>query len=371
MAKILVVEDEKDILRSMYDWLIFEDHEVFSATNGIDGLEVARKEHPDLIISDIKMPDMDGRELLLEVRSDPSLNSTWFIFVTASADRTSIRKGIEMGADDYITKPFTHQELINAVNSCLSRKESLMDALNQQLLWLQNSLQSEYEKNQTRSRLVAMFSHDFRNPLATIMAAVEMLENYADQMPVERKQKSYNRVKSSVHQLVNMLDETLLAAELDSVGFQCNTTETDVIDLISGIVDEFRLIAREKHKIHFKSTGKRNFAVDIKLFRHVLVNLISNAMKYSPRLSNIYINADIEDENMSIVVRDEGIGIPEKDIANLFVPFYRADNAKFVKGSGLGLSLVKQALDACLGEIEVESELDKGSTFKVYFSRNT
>jgi CheY-like chemotaxis protein len=125
MALILVVEDETNIREETMDWLLFEGYEVLGAGNGREALDVIAQAQPDLIISDIRMPVMDGCELLLEIRSNPSLLHIPFIFLTASAERESVRHGMNIGADDYLTKPFTHAEVLEAVRAPATPKHPI------------------------------------------------------------------------------------------------------------------------------------------------------------------------------------------------------------------------------------------------------
>lgn len=119
MARILIIEDEAPIRDEVVDWLTFEEYEVDSAPNGRLGLEKILTETPDLVLCDISMPEMDGLSVLTAVRANPAVSSVPFIFLTASADRLAVRKGLDLGADDYITKPFSHAAVLNAVNSRL------------------------------------------------------------------------------------------------------------------------------------------------------------------------------------------------------------------------------------------------------------
>jgi len=125
MAKILVIEDEYDIRDEVMNWLQFEGYEVIGAENGRKGLEAIRRERPDLVLCDVSMPEMDGHEVLIELRSDVNYNQLPFVFLTAAADRASVRQGMNLGADDYVTKPFTISEITNVVRARLEKQEHL------------------------------------------------------------------------------------------------------------------------------------------------------------------------------------------------------------------------------------------------------
>lgn len=122
MTKILVIEDESDIRDAVKDWLHFEGYEVIGAENGKQGLELIYSEHPDLVLCDISMPIMDGHEVLIELRSNPSYAQIPFVFLTAAADRESVQTGMNLGADDYLTKPFSHTDIVDAVKTRLAQR---------------------------------------------------------------------------------------------------------------------------------------------------------------------------------------------------------------------------------------------------------
>lgn len=365
MAKILVLEDDDHIRSEIVDWLMFSDYEVISADNGKDGLRLAETESPDLIVSDIAMPGMSGHEVLLEIRSNPQLSTIPFIFVTASAERSSVRRGMDMGADDYITKPFTYDELINAVKSRLEKVDHLHDKVDSKVQYLESALQDEREQRLLKSRIVAMFSHDFRNPIAVIVSSANLMIDYNDRLSEENKMKKMKGIISASYKLNQMLDEMLMVAEMESDSFKANPVEVDISEAVDSILDEFRIIHDATHKILFSSDYHSTIHVDIKLLRQIMSNLISNAAKYSREGGTIEVSIKEGEGYVAVKVKDNGIGIPPEDIPRLFEPFKRATNADKHKGTGLGLAIVKQAIDLCNAKISVQSEVNNGSLFTV------
>lgn len=361
MAKILVIEDEEDIREEVMIWLQFEDHEVWGAENGREGLEKVYQEQPDLVLCDISMPEMDGFAVLIELRSDTNFTQLPFIFLTAAFDRDSIRKGMNLGADDYITKPFRRDDIIDAVNTRLDKQAHFNDRINQ----LSELINIERDQRLLKSRLIGMFSHDFRNPLSTILSSSNILQNYSDRLTPERKEKHFQRIDGSVHLLLQMLDEMLMVAEIENGQLQCNPQLTDLKKSAEKIVDDFRIIDGGNHQITTSIDAMEPVAIDTQLVQHIITNLVSNALKYSPDDSEVYLRISTKDNQMVVAVQDAGIGIPASDLGKIFEPFFRADNVVGVKGTGLGLSLVKQLVDACDGTIEVTSNLNQGSVFTV------
>lgn len=365
MPRILVVEDEANILEEIMDWLQFEGYEVQGATNGRLGLQAIEQSCPDLIISDVSMPEMDGYELLMEVRSNPQYVHIPFIFLSAAAERAAIRRGMNIGADDYLTKPFTHSEVMNAINARLQKKVAEDAQLQSRVDMLYASLNEEREKNLLKTRLVAMFSHDFRNPLASILSSAGIIHNYEDRLSPERKKQHLERIESSVHLLSQMLDDMLMIAEVEGGYLEFAPKQLDLTTFVREIVEEFRLIDQNMHDIDLDCPFSLLASVDPKLLRHILANLIANAIKYSDTGTRITVRVEPQDHHLTFIVEDRGIGIPADNLQHLFAPFYRADNVGEEKGTGLGLSIVQTCVELHQGRIEVESELQRGTRFIV------
>ena len=187
MTRILVIEDETSLRNQVLEWLTLENYEAIGASDGEEGLQEAFREPPDLIISDITMPNLDGYGVLLELRANPSTSAIPFIFTTARATHDDIRTGMELGADDYITKPFTRVEFMNAIQARLNKKAIQDEGLQQKLGEWQQAIEHEREQRQFKAKLVAMFTHDFRNPLATILSSNNLLRNYGNRLDEERR----------------------------------------------------------------------------------------------------------------------------------------------------------------------------------------
>jgi signal transduction histidine kinase len=365
MARVLVVEDEDQIRQEVIEWLQFEGHEVSGAADGILGLEAARSQPPHLIICDVAMPRMSGHEVLLEIRADPHLNQTPFIFLTAAADRRAMREGMTMGADDYLTKPFTHGELINAVETRLKRKADQDARWKARVDELRAALSIEREKRDRNLQLAAMFSHDFRTPLTTILMCSDMFRQPDEFLTGERQEMLLDRIEGSVNLLLQMLDDMLMVAEMEAGHLKCMPEPLELSSYVAAIVDECRLIFGHTHTLTFSAEGALELAADPKLVRQVTTNLIANAVKYSANNSTVTISVTRTAGEGWIAITDEGIGIPPDAIDTIFEPFQRAENATRVRGSGLGLSIVRQAVELHGGAVEVESTLGVGSTFRV------
>lgn len=368
MQVIIVVEDEPQIREEVVDWLTFEGYHASGASNGRMALDMIQSNMPDLIISDIAMPEMDGYELILEVRSNPKWAHIPFIFLTAAADRSAMRYGMTIGADDYITKPFTHADVMSAVRTRLKKQEVIYSQVQDYVGELTSALDEERKRRQLKSRLIAMFSHDFRNPLSSILSSSNIIRNYEAKLTPERKRQHLDRIDGAVHLLSQMVDDMLTVVQMERGQLDFVPMLMNLATFINGIVDEFRLIDNGLHTITYQTTLTRQVNADSRLLRQIVSNLLSNGLKYSPNGSEVVINLEEKDDGVSLSVKDNGIGIPAHNLPYLFECFYRADNAKEIKGTGIGLCIIKECADRHGGQVSVVSEEGKGTTFTVWLA---
>lgn len=312
MPKILVVEDERQIREEITDWLAYDGYTVEGAENGRLGLAAIHAAPPDLILCDIAMPELDGHEVLIDVRSSEATAQVPFIFLTAAAGRTDIRKGMEMGADDYLTKPFTHNEVLNAVRTQLARAAAHRARIEAQTAILHEALSEEREKRLIKSQMIAMLSHDFRNPLAAISTASSIIRTYEDRLTAERRARHLDNIDRSVRSLLQMMDDLLMMAEFERGHVQFRPEPLRLSAYIGEIVEEFRLIDQGAHRITYRNSAALAFNGDPKLIRQIMANLLSNAIKYSAANTEITVELDKGETSVQICVRDRGIGIPSE-----------------------------------------------------------
>lgn len=365
MPRVIIIEDEDQIRNEVYDWLTFEGYEVLAAKDGREGLDTILKNPPDLILCDISMPHMTGHQVLMEVRANTRLCPIPFIFLTASADRASIRKGMNLGADDYITKPFSYNDVLSAVETRLQKQIDQEHALGNQVEEYQKILNSERNKAQLKTKFVAMFSHDFRNPLTSVLANSGLIRLAGGQMDEDQLIGHLDRIDRAVHILNNMVNDMLITSQMESGDIKCLPDIFNIVTLLDDIVEEQKTIDHSGHKITTEVSVTKLVKADSKLMRHILTNLLSNAVKYSPTGSEITITVQEKPKLLEIRVEDHGMGIPEQELSRLFTPFYRASNAKYVQGTGLGLTMVRQAVELHEGTIKVTSEQNEGTCIDI------
>lgn len=365
MQTILVIEDEALLRAEVEEWLKFEGYNAITAEDGIAGVEKALQHLPDLIVCDIMMPRLDGYGVLIEIRSNHKTADTPFVFLTARAAHEDIRAGMNLGADDYLTKPFTRIDLLQAVKSRLDAAAARRSKINEEIEELRAALAKEHEQRLIKGKLVGMFSHDFRNPLATILSSISLLRDYADRMDEKRRQAHMNRVDASVRQLLHMLDDMLIITQMESGKLEFKPELLYVEQFFQRIIEEFQIIHAETHTFRIESRFNDPMMADPRLLRQIAANLISNAIKYSPAGSEIHIMLGLHQGQFVFSVEDHGIGIPEEDQPGLFSVFHRGSNVGDVKGTGLGLAIVKQAIELHSGTLQVESETGRGTKITV------
>ncbi len=367
MTKILVIEDEAILRGEVVEWLTFEGYEAIGAEDGLVGIETALRILPDLIVSDITMPRLDGYGVLLEMHANPTTAHIPFILVTARASHEDIRQGMALGADDYITKPFSRLELLQAVQIRLEKKAAQQRHYEQQVEQLQAALAQEHQQRLLKAKLVAMFTHDFRNPISAIISSNSLVRDYADKLDEKRRLDHLNRIESSARQLMQLLDDMLVIAQIETDNLQFTPEPVNIKQFIQNIADEFQTTHSNTHEIVLDCDVSDTVMADRRLLRQIAANLTSNAIKYSPEHSTVTILVKSQDGQWMLSVRDPGIGIPEQDLPRLFQGFQRGSNVGKVSGTGLGLAIVEQAVKLHGGSIYLESEVNIGTSVTVTF----
>ena len=235
---------------------------------------------------------------------------------------------------------------------------------------IRNALEKEKELSELKSRFVTMTSHEFRTPLTTILSSAELLEDYSSRWSEDKKLLHLRRIILTVKHMTQLLNDVLLLGKAEAGKLQCSRSVFDVVQFCRDLVEEMQMIT-DSHTITFNhQCDCDKVDLDEKLVRHVLSNLLSNAIKYSPRGGNVYFELACTQKEVIFRVKDEGIGIPDIDKVQLFESFYRASNVGTISGTGLGLTIVKQAVDLHGGKITVESEVGVGTTFLVSLPLN-
>jgi PAS domain S-box-containing protein len=232
---------------------------------------------------------------------------------------------------------------------------------------LSEALDKEKHLNEIKSRFVSMASHEFRTPLSTVLSSASLLSKYTTTEEQDKRNRHVEKIKTSVKHLNDILEDFLSLGKLDEGKVETRLAELDLHDLIDDIVEEMKGHIKKGQEIMFNSEGKLLIFSDKKLLKNIFINLVSNAIKFSPEGSSIEIKCSKSNKGTRISVSDRGIGIPEEDKEHLFSSFYRGKNAMNIQGTGLGLHIVKRYADLLGGFIDVESKLDSGTTISITF----
>lgn len=230
---------------------------------------------------------------------------------------------------------------------------------------LQINLDKERELNEMKSRFVSMASHEFRTPLTTINSSAGLIQRYWEKGEQDKAMKHVERIRNSVRNLTSILNDFLSLEKLESGKVDLNWRTCKIVDLINEVVEEFAQLKKTGQCIEVIGENGLELEADPNLVRNILINLTSNAIKYSKEHSTIKIEYKDKGGYVLLEVHDQGIGIPLKDQQNMFERFFRAGNVINIEGTGLGLTIVKRYLDLMNGKINFVSEEGRGTTFYI------
>jgi PAS domain S-box-containing protein len=248
------------------------------------------------------------------------------------------------------------QQLTHALEQLEHSKEEVMLALNK-----------EKELSELKSRFVSMASHEFRTPLSTILSSAYLVNQYTSTEEQNRRSKHIQRIISSVTLLTEVLNDFLSVGKIEEGGVHLRTSSFDISMHISGVIQEMQDIVQEGQKIVYEHTGPVQVSLDPSLLKHILLNLLGNAIKFSAKNKVITVTTTHTGAEVILAVKDAGIGISAEDQQHLFERFFRGANVSNIQGTGLGLHIVSKYAELMDGHITCSSELNEGTTFTITF----
>ncbi len=247
---------------------------------------------------------------------------------------------------------------------------SLVSELEKAKADVSNSLEKEKELNQLKSRFVSMASHEFRTPLSSVQLSASLIDKYIERPDFESVMKHTARIRGAVQLLNSILNDFLSLEKLEAGVVAVKKDKINLVHLGEEITEEMQLICKKNQHIVYQHTGQNaEFVLDAHLLKSSIINLISNAIKYSGEDTFIEFSTEINGDKCTVMVRDNGIGIPDEDQINLFEPFFRANNTGNIPGTGLGLNIVKRYVSLMGGELEYWSAVNKGTMLKMSFTQ--
>ena len=230
------------------------------------------------------------------------------------------------------------------------------------------ALSKERELSDLKSRFVSMASHEFRTPLSTILSSVSLIAKYTESIDQDKRNKHIQRIHSAVSNLTDILNEFLSLGKIEEGKIQVHFSIFNLKEQLNLIINEISPILKGRQHIYYNHKGDTQINLDLSLLRNIMINLISNASKFSNENASIYVNSQVLGKTAFVDIRDEGLGIAEEDKKHLFERFFRGKNVINIQGTGLGLHIVSKYVELMNGSIEVHSELEKGTQFNLKFN---
>ena len=310
----------------------------------------------------------DGSEFPVEVSLSPFVIDGDQYAVSFISDIT-IRKQSEIALKQLnleLEEKVTQRTL--SLSEIVHKLEEQIKEVQEKDALLQQALEKEMELNELKSRFVSMASHEFRTPLSTISSSAYLISKYLAAEEQGKRDKHIERIVSSVNMLTEILNDFLSLGKIDEGKIQVRFSEFNVTELIHSFVSEMNTILKTGQKIIYTHSGDDIISLDANLFKHIMMNLVSNAIKFSPENAPIYINTKKHNDSFIVSIKDSGIGISKEDQEHLFERFYRGANVTNIQGTGLGLHIVSKYAELMKGTITHDSKLEKGTEFIITFS---
>ena len=356
--KILIVDDVISNVLLLKILLTNEKFQVCTANNGRACIEMTKKEHPDLILLDVMMPDINGFDTAVILKKDPETKDIPIIFLTALNSPQDLVHGFQVGANDFLTKPFNKEELVMRV----TQQISLVAA--KRIIEKQNAELKATLSN--RDKMYSVIAHDLRSPMASIRMVLNLIvqSTSAEKVGPELYMllDQANRESEEVHDL---LDNLLKWTKSQTGRLNVVLQELDLNDIVPGVVEIFDVIAQTKHiTLELKKTDEAlKVHADNDMLKTVLRNFMSNAVKFSPENSTIQISMAKEGDFARVSVKDQGVGIAADRLGSIFHKGETTYGTGGEEGSGLGLQLCQDFARKNGGDCYVESVEGQGSTF--------
>jgi len=373
---ILIVDDDPKNLRFLGNLVTENGHISGFAISGTEALDYTKEKCPDLILLDIMMPDIDGFEVCRRLKQDVRLADIPIIFLSAKTEKEDVIAGLELGAVDYVTKPFNKKELITRINTHLelqAAKEELREALaakEKAFVVKEEALTAKEEALATKDKLFSIIGHDLGSIFGGLQGLAELLMNEEKQSDVEKRKNWLQTLMQATGNGYDLLTNLLNWSRSQTGGLQFNPTKVVLQYLmVRNVESQYEKAYRKGIEIVADVDENLSIFTDTNMLDTVLRNLISNAIKFTKVSGTVRVTAEkIENNLVEISVADTGIGIKPEDIDKLFqVNLGRTYGTDGEKGNGLGLVLCQELIEQCGGTIVVESEVGAGSRFYMRF----
>lgn len=367
MKSVLLVEDNPTLLESVAFELEMRKFEVMTAEDGVAALTVLKttKKLPDIIVSDIAMPDMDGYQLLEHVRANDHWSAIPFIFLTAFNSPNAVKIGKDLGADDYLTKPFQPDDLVSAINNKLVRVQQMQRHAQRQV-------------DTARRELINLISHELHTPMTSIYGGAEMLKDALENTSDEMAQTLLKLVQGGAQRMNRLVERIVLLTQIDSGHLEATFKQVArVINFIevleSGIEQAANAPDLADHQVQVKLNAPREtLAIQgvAPFVQAVIEEGIRNAIKFSRPQQIVQVQVTANAEMIGVAISDQGIGIPADKLASVWERFRQVDReSQEQQGVGLGLPMIADIMRIHGGEALINSQPNKGTTLTLNFPR--
>ncbi|MDY0268037.1 response regulator [Trichloromonas sp.] len=371
--RILIVDDSPSILKILNDAL-HDDYQISVTTSGRDALDVAAAQHPDLILLDIKMPDMDGYEVCRRLKQSPETCDIPILFVTVLNDTEDEAKGLELGAVDYITKPIAPAVVQARVRTHLRLKrhqDHLEELVRERTRELDEARARAEEANRAQGEFITNISHEIRTPMSSILGMTDLL---LESEPTPRQREYLGTISESATQLMRLLNDLLDFSGFETGKIAMEKAPFEPHKIFLPLCLEFLAKAEKRGLSFFWKIDPRIPATllgDAERLKQILAHLLDNALKFTPA-GAIDLKC-LRDDNgapgspvlLRFSLTDTGIGIPDEEREKIFEPFYQIDSSlsRRYAGTGIGLAMTRRLVEMMGGSIRAESVPAGGSRF--------
>lgn len=391
--RILMIDNnEKDfiITRDLFSSINFHKYSLDWVQSYEEGVKLISKKTHDIYLVDYHLGQYNGLDLINEMQT--AGYDLPLILLTEQKDMKIDQQIKKIGAVDYLIKEKISPELldksirysidqikkikeIKKLNDEIEKKvEERTKVLTDNIYRLDETkcnlaiaLGKEKELSELKSQFVSLASHEFRTPLSTILSSLSLIKIYGEMNNIEKQDKHIGKIESSVRNLTELLNHFLSVSKLEEGMVSAIQEEFDVKLFISEICSEMQMSSKSEQSINYYHFGDENCFLDKQILKNILYNLISNAIKFTPNGGEIEITSERKKSNLTVYIKDNGIGISSKDQLHLFERFFRGENAQKIQGTGLGLNIVSKYMELMNGEICVSSDENKGTTFTLIF----
>jgi len=364
--KILIVDDDDRNVRLMESILTANNYEVSRAFDGEQALQSIAESKPDLILLDAMMPKMNGFEVCVRLKKNRETRMLPIIMVTALNALEDKVQALELGADDFLSKPINRLELLAKMRSVL-RTKTLHDEVESTKAALESKNQELLKLEHLKDSLMQMIVHDLKNPLTGVMGNIELLLRKGTAVDDDKRRALLLKSRDSGNQLLKMIMDLLDISKLEEDKMDLQWERFDLSGLVLDLLRELRghTEVEEKNLIYANEAESFEVEADRELVLRIIGNLLNNAIKHSPRGAEIRIEVAADDMGTTVAVVDQGEGIPEEYHQKIFEKFTQVDVKKSGHRAdrGLGLTFCKMAVEAHGGRIWVKSTPGQGSCF--------